>query len=298
VQRHPFARGHRSGALAAHLAAAVALLLAHSLAYDWASRAFTPAAAQAAWSARLLRSSIGWLPVVAIAYAAAVAVAYSLEYARRERSHALAQAALSEALVRAELSALRMQLHPHFLFNSLNTVAGLVRDRQPDQAVDLIAQLGAVLRHVLTGADAQVVPLEHEIAFTRQYLAIEQARFCDRLEVRWDVDDSLLDAGVPGLLLQPLVENALRHGISRRPDGGIVSIRALRRGRAMVLQIGNDGPVITNGAMAAGSGVGLANARARLERLYGAEGSLVLADRDGGGAIVEVTVPIEPGNGS
>ena len=169
-------------------------------------------------------------------------------------------------LARAELQALRAQLHPHFLFNSLNTISSLVRE-EPLAAERMISRLGDLLRITLGGHRTDEVPLRQELDFVDRYLEIEQTRFGDRLRVERRVEPAALDALVPHLVLQPLVENALRHGVAPRRAGATVEIRAARQGGLLTLEVRDDGAGAPAGMA---DGVGLANTRARLERLYGA----------------------------
>ncbi|HEX9936292.1 MAG TPA: histidine kinase [Longimicrobium sp.] len=217
-----------------------------------------------------------------------VGVGHALVYARRYRER-------DEQLARAELHALRMQLHPHFLFNALNTVNAYVR-ADPDTAERMIARLGQLLRHALAGGGSQEVPLEEELRMARAYLEIEQARFEDRLRVRWSVDPATHPARVPSLLLQPLVENAVRHGIAPRAAEGTIEIAAERRNGTLHLSVRDDGVGIPHGG-APGEGVGLANTRARLRQLYGARQSLELVRGPNGGVCVEVSLPFHESTG-
>jgi two-component system, LytTR family, sensor kinase len=210
-----------------------------------------------------------------------VGVGHALVYARRYRER-------DEQLARAQLNALRMQLHPHFLFNALNTVSIYVR-ADPDTAERMIARLGQLLRHALAGGAAHEVPLQEELQVAQAYLEIEQARFEDRLRVRWNVDPATHAARVPSLLLQPLVENAVRHGIAPRAAAGTVEIAAERRDGTLVLSVRDDGVGIPDGPRR--EGVGLANTRARLRQLYGARQSLELSGGPGAGTCVRVSLP-------
>ncbi len=215
-----------------------------------------------------------------------VGVGHALVYARRYRER-------DEQLARAQLNALRMQLHPHFLFNALNTVNSYVRS-DPDTAERMIARLGQLLRHALADGGGHEVPLEEELQIARAYLDIEQARFEDRLRVRWSVDPSTHAARVPSLILQPLVENAVRHGIAPRAAAGTIEIAAERRDGTLLLSVRDDGVGLAAGAPR--EGVGLANTRARLHQLYGARQSLELTGGPGAGTCVRVSLPfrLEP----
>jgi signal transduction histidine kinase len=201
-------------------------------------------------------------------------------------SQALAAARLRAELDRAELALLRMQLHPHFLFNTLHAIATLVRD-DPDAAERMIARLGELLRMTLAAADIEEVPLARELELLAPYLDIQKTRFSDRLSVDIDVDADARRARVPSFVLQPLVENAIRHGIAPRAGPGRIVIRARRGAAGLVVEVEDDGP---GPAPDAGDGVGLAATRARLQRLYGDAHRLAL-ERVPAGARVSFTVP-------
>ncbi|HEX2211461.1 MAG TPA: histidine kinase [Longimicrobium sp.] len=209
-------------------------------------------------------------------------VGHAVVYARRYRER-------DEQLARAQLNALRMQLHPHFLFNALNTVNTYVR-ADPGTAERMITRLAELLRHALAGGGAHEVPLEEELRIARAYLEIEQARFEDRLRVRWNVEASTHAARVPSLLLQPLVENAVRHGIAPRAAPGTIEIAAERRDGSLVLTVRDDGVGLAHGVPR--EGVGLANTRARLRQLYGTRQSLELSGGPGEGTTVRVSLPL------
>lgn len=204
-------------------------------------------------------------------------------------------ARLAAQVAESRLGALRTQLHPHFLFNSLNAITVLVRDKDTSAAARMLDLLSDVLRQVLKSDQAHVVSLAEELAFLERYLAIEQIRFSDRLQVRFDVDDSLKDAAVPVFILQPLVENALRHGIAKRADGGVVEVSARRDGESLILTIADNGRGLNraSGEHTDGNGLGLANIRERLTTLYGNQARLDLrpAPQPGGGTLAEVVIP-------
>ncbi len=195
----------------------------------------------------------------------------------REQLRERERAELGVQLARAELHALRSQLHPHFLFNTLNTIAILIRERETEVSARLVTQLGDVLRHVLRGSRTDVTTLEDELALVSTYLEIEQVRFGDRLTVHWSIATEARSAEVPSLVLQPLVENALRHGIAQRTDAGVVEVGARRDQEELVLWIVDNGPgPAIRPARASDSGVGLINTRERLARLYPGRSSLAL----------------------
>jgi hypothetical protein len=215
-----------------------------------------------------------------------LAFAYALEAQERE-AHA---ARLSAQVAEARLDALRMQLNPHFLFNSLNAVAVLVRDGRGEDAARVVEQLSDILRHLLSQGGGAEVPLEEELALLRRYLAIEQVRFSDRLEVRWRIAEAAREGLVPSFLMQPVVENALRHGVAATSAASTLDILAEVREGMLVLEVGNDAPEASRRALTRGPGVGVANTRERLTALYGPEASLTLSE-DAGRVAATVRLP-------
>ena len=231
---------------------------------------------------------------------------YAFDYHRRFREREVAAAHLETQLATAHLQALRMQLHPHFLFNALHSAAMLTM-MDPEAAHRVLVQLSALLRTTLDRSAAPEVPLSEEIDFMDHYLAIEQIRFQDRLRVDIHADDDALSAVVPNLILQPLVENAVRHGIARRTDARCLTIRAARENGSLVLEVEDDGPGLPPGWTLTppdGSGVGLTNVRSRLERTYGEQARLELltpadeAGRPRPGVLARVTIPYRTGGRS
>jgi two-component system, LytTR family, sensor kinase len=193
----------------------------------------------------------------------------------------------SVQLAQARMDALRAQLNPHFLFNSLNAVGVLVRDQDTATASRVIEELGAMLHELLKADAAHEITLAEELAFLQRYLSVEQIRFSDRLRPSFDIDAGALGAAVPSLVLQPLVENALRHGIARRTEAGHVHVAGRREGDELVLAVTDDGP----GVVASPGGIGLANIRSRLETLHGDRARLDLAPNPGGGTVATVRLP-------
>jgi two-component system, LytTR family, sensor kinase len=217
--------------------------------------------------------------------AAGLARTYSLRYqARRQQTVAL-QARLAEA----RLDALRRQLDPHFLFNTLNAISSLV-ERDPRGVRRMVARLAELLRASLDRADRPEIALRDELALLERYLDIMRVRLQDRLEVSVQVDDRVLDTLVPTLLLQPLVENAIRHGIEKRTDGGRIWIEGAETGGTLTLRVRDNGP--SGAADTAETGVGLGNTRARLQQLYGSAHRFALEPAEGGGMVAEVQLPI------
>ena len=217
-------------------------------------------------------------------YWALVATAHVLQHYIAAR----ARAARAEArLGLAQLQLLRAQLQPHFLFNALGSIAELVHE-DPDRADRMIGRLSDLLRATLDVSGRDEVTLAEELALLRSYVAIQQTRFGDRLDVVIDVPDDGLAARVPFLLLQPLVENAIRHGVGARTAGGRVRISAIRDGAILVLTVEDDG---VGRQVESADGVGLTNTRGRLEAMYGPDATVTMAPRERGGTIVTVRLP-------
>ena len=215
------------------------------------------------------------------------------ESARRHEREALELMARASALetqvVQARLGALKMQLQPHFLFNTLNAVVSLVRARRGREAEDTLAHLSDLLRWVLDDSEHQEVALARELEYVRLYLAVERVRFADRLRIDLRIAPDTLDAAVPHLCLQPIVENAIRHGIEASASAGELVISARRVGGRLELTVEDDGPGFRS--MRQPVGIGLANTRLRLAELYGGRAALTLANALDGGAIVTLTLP-------
>ena len=221
-------------------------------------------------------------------YAILLCGVYCAAYYARYRERELAASQLQGQLAHAQLQALRMQLNPHFLFNALNSISMLVRGGRNGEAVRMLAGLGDLLRGVLEEERPNEVPLREELDFLARYLAIEQIR-AGRLQVRMAVAPELMEARVPNLILQPLVENAIRHGIARSSAAGLVEIGARRENGSLLLSVRDDGPGLSAGD--GREGVGLTNVRARLARMYGDQQGLVMENAEGGGTRVTIRLP-------
>jgi two-component system, LytTR family, sensor kinase len=221
-------------------------------------------------------------------------VLYYRRYQDRSREilkFELRSSELQSQLVRAQLSALKMQLHPHFLFNALNAIVVLVRQQKSQDAERMLGHLSDLLRGVLVDVDVQEVPLRREMEYLQLYLAIEQVRFADRLRVEISADPATQEASVPQLILQPIVENAIRHGIGRSSSAGRIAIKALKINDTLELQVADDGPGFSPSDSSKEQGVGLANTRARLQQLYGDDAKLTIEDCGRGGVIVTMSIP-------
>ena len=211
---------------------------------------------------------------------------------REARSRELRSAQLESQLAKARLEALRAQLNPHFLFNALNVVAMLVRRGANEDALHAVVSLSELLRQVLAAGTATEVALADEIALVERYLAVEQIRFRDRLSVEIDLPPSLADARVPGLILQPLVENAIKHGIAQSEGPGRITVAARHVGRKLVLCVSDNGPGFPiDWDPSRSPGVGLANTRERLDRMYVNDAELSLFRGSDAGAVVKIAMP-------
>jgi sensor histidine kinase YesM len=219
-----------------------------------------------------------------------VCVSLAFDYYRKFRDRELRTAALERRLAEARLMALQMQLNPHFLFNTLHTISSLMHI-DVEKADRMVARLSELLRLALDNTETHEVPLREELDFLRRYLEIEQTRFGDRLEVRIDAPPDTLDAQVPNLVLQPLVENAIRHGIEPHRRPGRIELTARRDGTCLRLEVRDNGEGLPGGRPQR-FGVGLANTRARLEHLYGSHQRLEFANHPAGGLLVRVTLPL------
>jgi two-component system LytT family sensor kinase len=220
-------------------------------------------------------------------------VSFAFNYYRRYREGEIRASRLEAQLAQAQLHALKMQLHPHFLFNTLHSISALVH-KAPDAADKMIARLGDFLRLTLESAGAQEVTLQQEIDFLKCYLDIERIRFKDRLTVRIDIETQALQARLPNLILQPIVENAIRHGIAPSTEAGYIEIEARRFNGTLHVQITDNGPGLStngNSGRIFKEGVGLSNTQARLQQLYGTEHRLDLSNTARGGLTVTLEIP-------
>jgi sensor histidine kinase YesM len=219
-----------------------------------------------------------------------------LERRRQALQLELQASELKTRLVQAQLSALKNQLQPHFLFNTLNAIMVLVRQEKGRQAEEMLARLSDLLRCVLEDVEAQEVPLRRELEYLELYLSIEEVRFQDRLRIEISAEPATLDAAVPHLGLQPIVENAVRHGIGRRSAAGRIQIDAAKVNGNLEIHVRDDGPGLPSGGIDS-RGIGLVNTRARLQQLYGDAATLTLENGAQGGAVATLILPfrVDPG---
>ncbi len=221
-----------------------------------------------------------------------VGVSHALRYHYHAQAKELSAAQLETRLVEAQLHTLQRQMQPHFLFNTLNTISALMH-RDVDAADAMIARLSDLLRMSLQRIEVQEVALADELDFLSKYLEIEQTRFRDRLTVVFDIDPDTLDALVPNLLLQPLVENAIKHGIGPRPTPGNIAVRARRSGAMLELDVQDNGVGLSAARLTDfNRGVGLSNTRSRLDHLYGSLHRFEFRQPAEGGLLVYIAIPM------
>jgi two-component system LytT family sensor kinase len=232
----------------------------------------------------------GLLPAF-ILYAVILAATYLFDSRAKAARQETDAAKLNEQLSYAQLNALQRQIEPHFIFNALNSIAALVREKNNDAAVTMIATLSDFLRRVAASSSEPRVPLAEEVDHLRRYLQIQQARFAGRLHTELRIPTELLAARVPSLVLQPLVENAIKHGIAQRAQGGDVRVAASNSGGVLRLSVYNDGPLLDEARDAGREGIGLTNLRTRLKLLYGSECELRLQNHGTTGVSVSLALP-------
>jgi two-component system LytT family sensor kinase len=224
------------------------------------------------WSTNLLYQVLTFL----IAYALILTATFVMDSRQRLARQETEKARLNEELSNSRLAALRRQMEPHFIFNALNSIAGLVRDQRYDVAVNTLVGLSEFLRRATDDSHRPQVSLAEEVEYLRRYIDIQMVRFGDRLQVLLEIPTELLGAQVPNMLLQPLVENAIKHGIAQRVAGGAVYVRAMREGNNLRITVRNDTPIILKKVPSSRGGVGLDNLRARLMILYKEKADLTL----------------------
>ncbi|HKF42828.1 MAG TPA: histidine kinase [Thermoanaerobaculia bacterium] len=284
--------------VAVHVPAALAASMLNAAVGVAAIAVFRPfgASPQGRVLPRLVGRFTNSLPLEFLIYGVILGAGYAVEYYRGFRDRELRAAQLERRLAEARLEALALQLQPHFLFNALHTVAGLVRQGENTAAVEVLARLSDLLRATLQGSGRPLVPLSEELALADLYLAIQQVRFADRLRVERAIDPELAKAAVPPFVLQPLLENAVRHGLGARSDAGSLRIVAERAGEGerFRLEVHDDGRGIEGPPSERAGGVGLSNTRARLAEIYGEAAKLELLSRAEGGVVARLTLPVIP----
>jgi signal transduction histidine kinase len=281
---------------AVHLCAMLGVILLHLL-IRLAWRRFMPDGELAGVPASFYRAGRSVAIVIdALLYWAIVAGYSALSFYRRLRQHELHTAHLETQLAEARLAALRMQINPHFLFNALNSISTLVREIRTKEAVKALSELGSLLRTTLDESltKGDVSLLRDELAFLDRYIALEQLRFHERLLVMRDIEPDVAEALVPTLILQPLVENAIKHGIGGRIEAGLLIITAHKRNGKLVVSIEDDGAGLPpHWSERPRYGVGLSNVRERLQTLYADRATLALEPRTPTGTKVTLAIPLQ-----
>jgi len=289
-EKMPLVRGRWVGGVAFHIAMSFVVMATYYLGRRLAYGIFWDEPLSDFW--RISVNSFYGRNIIDMAYYWAVlGFGYSLEIYRRYKNEELKTAQLEARLVETELKALREQLRPHFLFNTMNTIAVLVREKRNDDAVTLIARLSSLLRMSLDNTRVQEVTLRQEMDFLERYIEIQQMRFSDRLSVKVAIEPAAMEALIPNLLLQPLVENAILHGVVPKAGPGRVEVRGRIEGDQLHLEVSDDGPGLGSGAGRAKEGIGLTNTRERLAKIYGARGQLSLRSDPGRGVSVQIILP-------
>ncbi len=283
-------RNHLVRNLTIHVFVMTVLIALIKTVYDAAVMPPASAFREFTWS-RWIRSIEYTFDTGTLIYWVIILVEHSFVYHRRYQQGLVNASGLQVKLAQAQLRALKMQLHPHFLFNTLHTIAALVQE-DPDLAERTISRLSELLRLFLTNSTVHEVPLGEELRILDLYLEIERTRFEDRLSVLFDVPAELREAMVPNLILQPLVENSIRHGLGRRSAPGYISVSAEKYGDTLMLRVADNGVGLHGaGAHSGQTGLGLAITRDRLATLYGNRQSLLLLDVPNGGTETRITLP-------
>jgi LytS/YehU family sensor histidine kinase len=287
ARRFPLESSRLASRLSVHFAIAIFVAVLHPTLQGilvWIIRGFSDPLMLIAH--RLIGMSFWSCSEGFVIYWVLLLASHTNQFQSRLRAEELRASRLEAQLAQAQISALKMQLHPHFLFNTLHSISALLHV-DVEAADRMVARLGDFLRLTLDNSESQEVTLEQELEFLRCYLDIEMTRFQDRLRVEFDIGAGTLDALTPNLILQPLVENAIRHGIAHRIEPGCVEIRSERRGDKLRIEVRDDGPGFASNT----AGIGLTNTRARLERLYGSGYVLQLNNGTQNGAIVILEIP-------
>jgi sensor histidine kinase YesM len=278
--------------LAIHLVTSGVLLLVHSALFSLISIPLGWYPETGSFPDRYSVLLLAFAPINVVFYWAIITVEHAIDYYRKYQERELRTSQLEAQLVAAELQVLKMQLHPHFLFNTLNTISALIHE-SPEEADELISQLGDLLRRTLETVHVHEVALTQELDFLKHYLAIEQTRFQDRLWITMAIEPETLDALVPNLILQTLVENSIRHGIALRPEAHSIEIKSWQDNGMLRLRVADDGPGLSSDKLPLKEGIGLTTTRQRLNSLYGAKHDFSLRNSPVGGLVVELTIPFK-----
>jgi signal transduction histidine kinase len=295
ARRFPFDTGHKIRAVVAHSGGALAFAFVHFVGITsmrfllWPDGGKYPSVP---WSSYFQRRALEQLDWSLMVYAVIVGVSHAIAFYHESQERKLKAAQLETRLVEARLKTLEAELHPHFLFNTLHAISTLVH-RDPESADRMISRLSDLLRITFDRTGEPKVSLKEEIDFLQKYLDIEQTRFQDRLTVHVSVEPDALDGDVPRMILQPIVENAIKHGIAGRHGGNQIQILAGRDGDRLWMQVrDNGGGLQVRTLKALRTGVGLSNTRARLDCLYGRHYRLEFSDKHGGLSVL-IAIPFQ-----
>lgn len=288
--------GQRFKRITIHFVASVVFLLVHILLFTVISIPFGWYVQLTPFSNRYFLLILNFTPSNVMFYWGIVVIEHALDYYQKLQERELRASQLEAQLAQSQLQVLKMQLHPHFLFNTLNAISALIRE-SPDEADEMVSRLGDLLRMTLETAGLQEVSFKKELEFLKHYLDIEQTRFQDRLKVEMAIEPDTLDGLVPSMILQPLVENSVRHGVAPRPEGGCIKIKAWRYNGLLRLEVEDDGPGLCDDTPVK-ERVGLTNTRARVRNLYGDEHGLSLLNAAGGGLVVSLSIPFRKVSGN
>ncbi len=290
--RHfPFTRDDWKRAAAVHVPASILITSAHlMLVGTWRYFLQGVRGGDPQWFQTVADAFFRTVDQVLPVYWAIIGLQHAVDYARQARAREVRTARLEARLVASQLQALQQQLHPHFLFNTLHAISTLVH-RDPDKADLMIERLSDLLRMTLNKVGVQEVELVEELEYLRAYTDIEQVHFGHRLKIDQRIDAAAIDALVPTLILQPLVENAVRHGLEPMVRGGTLIIEAVTGADTLCLRVRDDGAGFSQ-SWQRREGVGLSNTRSRLERLYGDHATVTIRENPGGGAVAELSIPL------
>jgi signal transduction histidine kinase len=289
----PLSRGRWAGGVAFHLAASFAVMAGYYLVRSGYMYLHSGARGSAGFWAEAAGGFYGRNLIDMAFYWAVIGVVYALEMKEKYQRENLKAAQLESRLIETELKALKHQLNPHFLFNTLNTISVLVREQKNEQAVSLIARLSTLLRLSLDNTRVQTVTLKQELEFLGSYLEIQKARFGERLKYTAEAEPDALRGVIPNLILQPIVENAIMHGIAKKIEPGHVRIEARVKEGKLEIAVSDDGPGIDAEKGRVREGIGLTNTRERLERHFGKNHQMVLKSEKGRGVTVGLVLPYQ-----
>jgi len=294
-RRFPLTRARWRRDVALHCAFGLTLAVMQVAAFSALYRTINPTPFWAPSFGLLMVGNLReYIPQDLLIYWAIIGVGAALHFYSRYRERESHAAQLEARLAQAQLEALRMQLNPHFLFNTLHSIAALVRSQENQAAVKMIAGLSELLRHSLENAGQQEVSLREELDFIEGYLEIQQQRFSDRLQIELKIAPETLSASVPNMILQPLVENAIRHGVARR-HGGRVEISAARTDGQLQIEVYNDGARLpAEWRLGEADGIGLSNTQARLQQVYGDVYQFEVGNAESGGVLAKLLIPWRP----